>query len=230
MEYVTTLGFVLQDIFTGAKGALLWYGLIETLQMVIVSLFLGIVFGLPLGTLLFASSPKGIKPHRGFYEGLSFFINSARSIPYIILTILLIPMTRFCIGAAIGTSAAIFPLTLAAILLIARVSEDALLNLPRTFIEIGQSMGATSFAIIRKILLPEALPSLVIQFTTIAINLVGFSAMAGTVGGGGLGDLAIRFGHQRYDVTLVVFIVIILIILVQLIQMLGNALAFRLRK
>ncbi len=214
----------------GAKGALLWGGFVETLQMVIVSMFLGVIFGVPLGTLLFASSPKGINPNRGLYEGLSFFVNSARSIPYIILTILLIPITRLCIGSAIGTSAAIFPLTLAAILLIARVSEDALLNLPRTFIEIGQSMGATPLSIVRKILLPEALPSLVIQLTTIAINLVGFSAMAGTVGGGGLGDLAIRFGHQRYDVTLVVFIVIILIALVQLIQMMGNALAHYLRR
>lgn len=224
------LGSIVQDICMGAKGALLWGGFVETLQMVIVSMFLGVIFGVPLGTLLFASSPKGINPNRGLYEGLSFFVNSARSIPYIILTILLIPITRLCIGSAIGTSAAIFPLTLAAILLIARVSEDALLNLPRTFIEIGQSMGATPLSIVRKILLPEALPSLVIQLTTIAINLVGFSAMAGTVGGGGLGDLAIRFGHQRYDVTLVVFIVIILIALVQLIQMMGNALAHYLRR
>ena len=146
----------------------------------------------------------------------------------IILTILLIPITRLCIGSAIGTSAAIFPLTLAAILLIARVSEDALLNLPRTFIEIGQSMGATPLSIVRKILLPEALPSLVIQLTTIAINLVGFSAMAGTVGGGGLGDLAIRFGHQRYDVTLVVTCVVFTINCK--LQMMGNALAHYLRR
>jgi D-methionine transport system permease protein len=218
------------DIFAGAKGALLWQSLFETLLMVGISTVLGIAVGLPLGMMLFACSPKGIRPNRSLFESLSFFINYARSIPYIILTVLLIPFTRLCVGTSIGTLAAIFPLTLAAILLIARASEEAFLNLPRTFTEIGTSMGATPIRIFKVILLPEALPGLVIQLTTIIINLVGFSAMAGTVGGGGLGDLAIRYGYQRYDTALVVTIVVILIALVQVIQSTGNAMARGMRK
>ncbi|MES2252337.1 MAG: methionine ABC transporter permease [Pseudomonadota bacterium] len=218
------------DVCLGAKGTLLWHGLIETLGMVTVSTVLGIAIGLPIGMALFAYSPKGIRPNRTLFEGLSLFINSARSIPYIILTVLLIPLTRLCIGTSIGTIAAIFPLTLAAILLIARASEEAFLNLPRTFTEIGTSMGATPLRIFLVILLPEALPGLVIQLTTIIINLIGFSAMAGTVGGGGLGDLAIRYGYQRYDTALVIAIVIVLIVLVHVVQSIGNGIARRIRK
>lgn len=218
------------DILLGAKGALLWHGLNETLLMVALSTILGIAIGLPLGMILFACSPKGIRPNRTLFEGLSFFINSARSIPYIILTVLLIPLTRMCIGTSIGTAAAIFPLTLAAILLIARASEEAFLNLPRTFTEIGTSMGATPLRIFLVILLPEALPGLVVQLTTIIINLVGFSAMAGTVGGGGLGDLAVRYGYQRYDTTLMIAIVVVLIALVQIVQSVGNGVARQIRK
>ena len=218
------------DILFGAKGALLWHGLNETLLMVALSTILGIAIGLPLGMILFACSPKGIRPNRTLFEGLSFFINTSRSIPYIILTVLLIPLTRMCIGTSIGTAAAIFPLTLAAILLIARASEEAFLNLPRTFTEIGTSMGATPLRIFLVILLPEALPGLVVQLTTIIINLVGFSAMAGTVGGGGLGDLAVRYGYQRYDTTLMIAIVVVLIALVQIVQSIGNGVARQIRK
>lgn len=218
------------DIILGAKGTLLLHGLTETLLMVATSTMLGIAMGLPLGMILFACSPKGIRPNRTLFEGLSFFVNSARSIPYIILTVLLIPLTRMCIGTSIGTVAAIFPLTLAAILLTARASEEAFLNLPRTFTEIGTSMGATPFRIFLTILLPEALPGLIVQLTTIIINLVGFSAMAGTVGGGGLGDLAVRYGYQRYDTTLMIAIVIVLIALVQIIQSIGNGVARQMRK
>jgi D-methionine transport system permease protein len=218
------------DVLLGVKGALLWQGLSETVFMVAVSTVLGIAIGLSLGMILFACSPKGIRPNRTLFESLSFFINSARSIPYIILTVLLIPLTRMCIGTSIGTVAAIFPLTLAAILLIARASEEAFLNLPRTFTEIGTSMGAKPLRIFLVILLPEALPGLVIQLTTIIINLVGFSAMAGTVGGGGLGDLAVRYGYQRYDTTLMIAIVAVLIALVQIVQSIGNAVARRIRK
>jgi len=218
------------DVCLGAKATLLWQGLIETLGMVAVSTVLGIAIGLPIGMALFACSPKGIRPNRTLFESVSFFINSARSIPYIILTVLLIPLTRACIGTSIGTMAAIFPLTLAAILLIARASEEAFLNLPRTFTEIGTSMRAKPLRIFLVILLPEALPGLIIQLTTIVINLIGFSAMAGTVGGGGLGDLAIRYGYQRYDTPLVIAIVIVLIILVQVVQSIGNGVARRIRK
>lgn len=218
------------DVLFGAKGTLLWHGLNETLLMVAASTLIGIAIGLPVGMVLFACSPKGIRPNRTLFEGLSFFINSARSIPYIILTVLLIPLTRMCIGTSIGTIAAIFPLTLAAILLIARASEEAFLNLPRTFTEIGTSIGAAPSRIFLNILLPEALPGLIVQITTIIINLIGFSAMAGTVGGGGLGDLAVRYGYQRYDTTLMIAIVVVLIALVQIVQSVGNSVARQIRK
>lgn len=230
MELITAFSASAHEILLGAKGTLLMQSLYETLLMVFISTILGVTAGLPLGMLLFSSSPKGLRPNRILYSFLSLIINSARSIPYIILTVLLIPITRMCIGTSIGTMAAIFPLTLAAILLIARVAEEAFLNLPRTFTEIGLSMGAKPIRIFLNILLPEALPGLVIQLTTIIINLVGFSAMAGTVGGGGLGDLAIRYGYQRYDTALVITIVFVLIILVQIIQSTGNEVARRIRK
>ncbi len=230
MSYMTEIWLDLNTIMMGAKGALLLQSTLETVFMVAVSTVLGVVIGLPLGMLLFTYGPKGITPHRRIFESLNFVINSARSIPYIILTVVLIPFTRLCVGTSIGTVAAIFPLTLAAILLIARASEEAFLNLPRTYIEIGISMRASTKRLFLAILLPEALPGLVIQLTTIVINLVGFSAMAGTVGGGGLGDLAIRYGYQRYDTALVIAIVGVLIILVQIIQSVGDRVARRIRK
>ncbi|MDP3372435.1 MAG: methionine ABC transporter permease [Candidatus Paracaedibacteraceae bacterium] len=230
MELINFVLLSVQEIFLGAKGGLLIHSLMETLLMVSASTVLGIVVGLPLGMLLYSSSPKGLKPDPILYSSLSLVINSARSIPYIILTVLLLPLTRICIGTSIGTIAAIFPLTLASILLIARVAEEAFLNLPRTFTEIGISMRAKPMRIFMVILLPEALPGLIIQLTTIIINLVGFSAMAGTVGGGGLGDLAIRYGYQRYDTSLVIAIVFVLILLVQIIQSSGNEIARRMRK
>lgn len=201
---------------------LIFKALTETLIMVFGSSAIGILLGVPLGVILYNASEQGLQPCKILYQPLNFFVNGARSIPYIILTVLLIPFTRQLIGTSIGTGSAIVPLSIAAALLIARCSEDALQSVPKGLSEVGISLGATSFEIIRKILLPESMPVLISGITTVMINVVGYSAMAGTVGGGGLGDVAIRYGYQRYDMILMTFIVVILVILVQSIQMLGQ--------
>ncbi len=200
-------------------------GLYETVLMVATSLILGIVAGGSLGIYLYYHSQHGLKPRLYLYHSLEFIINSIRSIPYIILTVLLIPLTRLLTGSSIGTLSAIVPLSLAAILLIARATEDTFKGIPKGLVEMGLALGAKPRYLIGRILLPEVLSPLIDEITNIAIILVGFSAMAGTVGGGGLGDLAIRYGYQRYDTTLMVLIVIILWILVQLIQGMGRFLS-----
>ncbi len=205
-----------------AIAQLILQGTIETLLMVFGSTFIGALMGLPLGVLLYNASEDGLNPCPRLYQPLSLVINSARSIPYIILTVLLIPFTRLIIGTSIGTMSAIIPLSIAAALLIGRCVEDALQAVPKGLSEVGVSLGATSFQTIKKIILPEGLPSIIAGITTVTINVVGYSAMAGTVGGGGLGDLAIRYGYQRYDTLLVFIIVAILIVLVQAIQMFGQ--------
>ncbi|MBY0281869.1 MAG: ABC transporter permease [Alphaproteobacteria bacterium] len=209
---------------------LLFKAFYETLLMVFGSTGIGIALGLPLGVILYNTSEHGLQPSQKIYSPLSFLVNGARSIPYIILTILLIPFTRHLIGTSIGTGSAIVPLSIAAALLIARCTEDALQSVPKGLSEVGISLGASPFEIIRKILLPESMAPLIAGITTVMINLVGYSAMAGTVGGGGLGDLAIRYGYQRYDTLLVVLIVAILIIFVQGIQMAGQRCANRYRR
>ncbi len=201
---------------------LLAYSFYETIFMVSLSLFIGVMVGGSLGILLYYHSTPGLKPRPLLYKALGFMVNSLRSIPYIILTVLLIPLTRFITGSSIGTLSAIVPLSLAAILLIARATEDTLRTVPKGLIEMGLSLGADPLFIIKKIILPEALPTLIAELTNITIILVGFSAMAGTVGGGGLGDLAIRYGYQRYDTVLMAFIVLILLLIVQAIQAVGK--------
>ena len=201
---------------------LLLKSFVETIGMVAVSTLLSLLIGLPLAVQLFTSSPDGIRPTPWLYRLVGAFVNIFRSIPYIILMVLLIPLTRILVGSAIGTAAAVIPLSLAGSLLIARLIEDSLRGIPKGLIEVGISMGATHAQIIRKILLPEALPSIIAGLTTVIINIIGFSAMAGTVGGGGLGDFAIRFGYQRYNVTLMLVVVAILVALVYLVQMIGD--------
>lgn len=203
---------------------------LETLEMVGVSMILGTIIGMILATLLVLTKPSGLWPKPLIYQTLGIILNAFRSIPFIILIILMIPFTRFWVGTSIGTAAATLPLTFAASLLIARIIEDALNTIPKGLIEVGKALGASNLQIIIKIQFREALPLIVSGLTTISINIIGFSAMAGTVGGGGLGDLAIRYGYQRYDFTLLVIIVIILIAMVQCVQMLGDFLSARLKK
>jgi D-methionine transport system permease protein len=204
--------------------------LIETLMMVTISMTVGTGIGIALAIVLVLTKPSGLGPHPIIFQTLGTILNAFRSIPFIILIILMIPFTRFWVGTSIGTTAATLPLTFAASLLIARLIEDALNTTPKGLIEVGKALGASNLQIIMKIQFREALPLIISGLTTISINIIGFSAMAGTVGGGGLGDLAIRYGYQRYDFTLLIFIVIILILLVQGVQMFGNHFATKLKK
>lgn len=206
------------------------HSIMETLMMVSISMVLGTAIGILLAGLLVLTKPTGLWQHSLTFQTLGMALNAFRSIPFIILIILMIPFTRFWVGTSIGTAAATLPLTFAASLLIARVIEDALNTIPKGLIEVGKALGASNFQIIMNIQFREALPLIISGLTTVSINIIGFSAMAGTVGGGGLGDLAIRYGYQRYDFTLLIFIVIILIAMVQCVQMTGDYLATKLKK
>ena len=195
----------------------------ETIYMVIISTLFAILLGLPLGTLLYTS--RSIKPNQTLNRFIAGLINISRSIPFIILLVALIPFTRFVVGTSIGIHAAMVPLTLGATPFFARLVDNVYQSLPTGLIETAHSMGANTWQTIRHILLPEALPSLVHTITVTAITLVNYSAMAGTVGGGGLGDLAIRYGYQRFNVGIMLATVLILIVIVQLLQMAGDRLA-----
>ncbi|MDP3268116.1 MAG: methionine ABC transporter permease [Legionella sp.] len=195
----------------------------ETLYMVIISTFAATVLGLPLGTLLYSS--RHIKPNPKLHKVLSALINIFRSIPFIILLVAIIPFTRLIVGTSIGMNAAIVPLTLGATPFFARLIDNVYQSLPKGLIETGYAMGASTSQIIRHILLPEARPGLIHAITVTAITLVNYSAMAGTVGAGGLGTLAINHGYQRFDASVMSATVVILILMVQLIQMAGDYLA-----
>ena len=198
----------------------------ETIYMVLASTLFAILLGLPLGTLLFTSGK--IKPNRTLNHFIAGLINISRSIPFIILLVALIPFTRLLVGTSIGIHAAMVPLTLGATPFFARLVDNIYQSLPTGLIEAGYAMGANTWQIIRHVLLPEAMPSLINAMTVTAITLVNYSAMAGTVGGGGLGDLAIRYGYQRFDVGVMLATVFILVIIVQLLQMGGDRLSRRL--
>ena len=197
----------------------------ETLYMVIVSTFIAALFGLPLGTLLYSS--EHLKPAPKCHKILSMLLNAMRSIPFIILLVAIIPLTRLIVGTSIGMNAAIVPLSLGAIPFFARLVSNIYDSLPTGLIETGLSMGASTQQIIRYILVPEAKPALIQAITVTAIALVNYSAMAGTVGAGGLGTLAINYGYQRFDPIVMLSTVVVLIIMVQLIQMCGDALTKR---
>lgn len=210
----------------------LWLALLqalwETLYMVFVAGGIAIIIGLPLGVLLLATRANHVLAHPKFNRGLAAVLNAIRSIPFIILLIALVPFTRFLIGTSIGTSAAIVPLTIGAFPFVARIVESALDEVSIGLIEAGHAMGATPYQLIVKVLLPQAMPSIVNGLTLMLITLVGYSAMAGAVGGGGLGDLAIRYGYQRFEVNVMIATIVVLIVLVQLIQSIGDRLARRL--
>ena len=202
----------------------------ETVYMVAVSMIVASAIGIPLGVLLLATGKNQVLELGIANKTLSAIVNCVRSIPFIILMVAIIPFTRLIVGSSIGTTAAIVPLIIASIPLIARLVETSLREVPYGLIEAALSMGATPYQIIRRVLLPEAMPSIVAQLTTDIIVLIGESAMAGAVGGGGLGDLAIRYGYQRFNPEVMLATVIVLIVLVQVIQFLGNMLAKKLNK
>ena len=194
----------------------------ETLYMVFISTVFTVILGLPVGILLVITREDNVLPNSKIYNSLSILINITRSIPFVILMIFIIPFTRLVVGSSIGTNAAIVPLVVAAIPFFARLVEGSILEVNPGVIEAGVSMGASPIEIVLKILIPEAMPSLVLNVTVTIINIIGYSAMAGAVGGGGLGYLAIGYGYHRFQTDVMFATVIILIILVQLIQISGN--------
>ena len=205
--------------------SLLFESLGETLYMVAVSMICASILGIPLGILLVVTEKGEILACPAINKPLALIINMIRSIPFIILMVAIIPFTRFLVHTSIGTTAAIVPLTIAAIPYIARMVETSIREIPSGLIEAAESMGATPMQIIRKVLLPEALPSILESLTVVIVSLVGASAMAGTIGGGGLGDLAIRYGYQRFQADVMIATIIVLVIVVQLIQFIGNYLS-----
>lgn len=215
-------------------NAIMWtaiaWSLWQTVYMVVIAAVLATLIGLPLGVLLQVTRRGQILSHGFFQRLLAIIINALRSIPFIILMVAVIPLTRFIVGTSIGTSAAIVPLVLAAFPFVARVVDNALDEVPVGLIEAAKTMGAKPFHIIRYIMLPEGMPGMISGLTLMLITLVGYSAMAGAVGGGGLGDLAIRYGYERFDIHVMLVTVIILILLVQLIQWGGTRLSRYLRK
>ncbi len=202
--------------------------LIETLWMVGVSAALGTLVGLPLGVLLVVTDRQGLLEHLPFNRVLGILANAVRSTPFIILLVAVIPFTRWVVGTSIGTTAAIVPLTIAAIPFIARLVETALREVDRGLIEALLAMGATPWQVIRTALIPEAMPGIVAGLTITLVSLIGHSAMAGAVGGGGLGDLGIRYGYQRFLPDVMALVVIVLIVLVQIVQSAGDRLVRRL--
>ena len=196
--------------------------LLETLWMVGVSAAIGTLIGLPLGVLLVITDQHGLLQNLPFNRVLGLLANAVRSTPFIILLVAVIPLTRLIVGTSIGTAAAIVPLTIAAIPFIARLVETALREVDRGLIEALQSMGATPWQIIRTVLIPEALPGIVAGLTITLVSLIGHSAMAGAVGGGGLGDLGIRYGYQRFLPEIMLAVVLVLIFFVQAVQSLGD--------
>ena len=202
----------------------------ETVYMVVISMVIASVIGIPLGVLLHTTSKGQILAAPAFNRVLGSIVNAIRSIPFIILMVAIIPLTRAIVGSAIGTTAAMVPLVIASIPFIGRQVETSLKEVPYGLVEAAQSMGATPFQIIWKVLLPESLASITAQLTTVIISLVGESAMAGAIGGGGLGDIAIRYGYQRFRPEVMIATVVILIVLVQLVQFIGNTIARKLDK
>ena len=209
---------------------LLVTGTLDTLQMTVISTIMAMIIGIPLGVVLVVTSKGHILENAGLNKILGAIVNATRSIPFIILMVAIIPFTRMVVGTSIGTTAACVPLTLAAIPFLARLVETSIKDIQFGVIEAAQSMGASPFQIIRKVLLPEALPTIIDNVTVLIVNLIGYSAMAGAIGGGGLGDIAIRYGYQRFQGDIMLATIIILIIMVQVIQMIGDGLSKAMNK
>ena len=200
-------------------------GILETLYMTIVSTILAYVFGLPLGVLLVVSGKIGIKPMPSINVIISFIVNVFRSIPFLILLVAIIPFTRFIVGTMLGSTAAIVPLTVAAAPFVARLVETSLSEVDSGVVEAAESMGAGTWQIIRKVLLPEAKPSLINNATVATITILGYSAMAGFTGGGGLGDIATRYGLYKFDTGTMWLVVVIIVVIVQIMQEIGIRIA-----
>ena len=217
-------------MFSNEVIQMLVKGIGETVYMTLASTLFGYLFGLPMGILLTISDKEGIRPNAVLYKILDVIANIVRSVPFLILLIVLIPFTRFIVGKSYGSTATIVPLVVAAVPYIARMVESSLREVDAGVIEAARSMGASTFTIVTKVLLVEARTSLIVGVTITLGTILGYSAMAGTVGGGGLGDIAIRYGYYRYEAGIMAVTVILLILLVQIFQTVGMKLSVRLDK
>ena len=215
-------------MFSSEVVKMLYTGFWETIYMTLVSTALGYVIGLPMGIVLTVTDKDGIRPNAAVYKVLDVISNLLRSIPFIILLIVLIPFTRFVVGRSYGSTATIVPLTIAAAPYIARMVESSLKEVDAGVIEAARSMGASDFQIVTKVMLVEARTSLIVGATISLGTILGYSAMAGTVGGGGLGDIAIRYGYTRWQTDIMVVTVVLLVILFQIFQTIGMKIANRL--
>ena len=209
---------------------LIWASTLDTLGMVAVAAAIGTLVGLPLGVFLATSRKGELFAAPAINAVLGLLVNATRSTPFIILVVAIIPFTRLVAGSSIGTAAAIVPLTVAATPFIARIVEGAIREVDQGLVEAARAMGATPLQIVRKVLIPEALPGVVLGLTLAVVSLIGYSAMVGAVGGGGLGDLGIRYGYQRFMPEVMAAVVVVLIVLVQAVQSFGDVLARRLNK
>ena len=214
----------MSDFFVNIDWSEILQASLDTFWMLGGSLLFTVILGLPLGVLLFLTGPKQMFANRGIYGVLAFIVNVLRSLPFIILLIVLIPLTVILVGTSLGVAGAIPPLVVGATPFFARLVETALREVDRGIIEATQSMGATTRQIITSALLPEARPGIFAAITVTAITLVSYTAMAGVVGAGGLGDLAIRFGYQRFQTDVMVVTVVLLLVLVQVLQSVGDKL------
>lgn len=221
-DFLLSIGF---STYSAKITMLLTQGTLDTLYMVVLATLISILLGVPLGVLLLVTSKGYFYEDLRFYNILGTIVNALRSVPFIILMVAIIPLTKLIVGTSIGTTAAIVPLTVSTIPFLARLVETSLRTVPYGLVEAAQSMGTSPITIIKKVLLPEALPELVQNFTLTVIVIIGCSAMAGTIGGGGLGDIAIRYGYQRFQVEVMIATVVILIVMVQLTQVLGDFIA-----
>ncbi|MCC8180888.1 MAG: ABC transporter permease [Planctomycetes bacterium] len=210
-------------------GPDLWQATLETIYMVAASTVFSLILGFILAVLMIMSHPQGLRPRASLYRVLDAVVNLGRSFPFIILLIAILPFTRLVVGTTIGSTAAIVPLTIAAAPFAARVIEGCFLEVDHGVVEAARSFGAADMQIVYKVLLPEALPSIVLNIAVIAINLLGYSAMAGTVGGGGLGDLATKYGYYRFQADVMLYAVIILVVMVQAMQSISGVIYKRLR-
>lgn len=201
---------------------MLWTSTLETLYMVFFSTVFALLLGFPFGILLVITKENGLWEHPKFHQVLETSINILRSFPFIILMIVLFPLSRVITGTTIGSTAAIVPLAIGTAPFVARMIEGALLEVDSGLIEASESMGASNWTIIRKLMIPEATSSLINGITITIISLIGYSSMAGAIGAGGLGDLAIRYGYQRFQIDLMCYAIVILLIIVQATQWIGN--------
>lgn len=216
--------------FFAEYGNLLWVNTWITVFITTMSTLFAYVLGIPIGVILYITQPNGIKPHKTLNAVMGWIVNIGRSIPFIVLMVALIPFTRFVMHTSLGPRAMVVPLVIAAAPFVGRMVESSLLEVDSGVIEVAQSVGSTTWQIVKKVILPESLPSIVFGASITFITLFGYAAMAGVIGAGGLGDVAIRYGYYKYQTDVMIATIIILIILVQIVQMLGNGISRKIDK